>query len=47
MPAILRPDDYDLWLDPGIIDPARAANMLTPFDAQLIFAITLLVLLDE
>ena len=35
MPAILRPDDYDLWLDPGIIDPARVANLLTPFDAQL------------
>jgi len=35
MPAILRPDDYDLWLDPGITDPARIADLLAPFDAQL------------
>jgi putative SOS response-associated peptidase YedK len=31
MPAILRPDDYDLWLDPGITDPARVADLLAPF----------------
>src|SRR5579871_3828326 len=35
MPAILRPDDYDLWLDPGITAPARIADLLAPFDAQL------------
>jgi putative SOS response-associated peptidase YedK len=35
MPAILRPDDYDLWLDPGITDPARIVDLLAPYDAQL------------
>jgi putative SOS response-associated peptidase YedK len=35
MPAILRPDDYDLWLDPGITDPARVVHLLTPFEAKL------------
>jgi putative SOS response-associated peptidase YedK len=35
MPAILRPDDFDLWLDPGITDPARIADLLKPYDAQL------------
>ncbi|MBZ5523659.1 MAG: SOS response-associated peptidase [Acidobacteriia bacterium] len=35
MPVILSPDDYDLWLDPGITDPARVAELLRPFDARL------------
>ena len=35
MPVILRPDDYDLWLDPGVTDPARMAPLLKPFDARL------------
>lgn len=35
MPAILRPDDYDLWLDPGVTDPARIADLLKSFDARL------------
>jgi putative SOS response-associated peptidase YedK len=26
MPAILRPDDFNLWLDPGIKNPARVLN---------------------
>jgi putative SOS response-associated peptidase YedK len=34
MPAILRREDYDLWLDPGITDPASVADLLAPFDAQ-------------
>jgi putative SOS response-associated peptidase YedK len=34
MPVILHPDDYDLWLDPGVTDPARVADLLKPFDAQ-------------
>ncbi len=34
MPAILRPEDYDLWLDPGITDPARVAELLKPYDAR-------------
>jgi putative SOS response-associated peptidase YedK len=35
MPVILRPEDYDLWLDPGITDPTRVAPLLKPFDARL------------
>jgi len=35
MPAILRPEDYDPWLDPGITDPTRIADLLAPFDARL------------
>ena len=34
MPAILRREDYDLWLDPGITDPARVADLLGPFDVR-------------
>jgi putative SOS response-associated peptidase YedK len=34
MPVIPHPDDYDLWLDPGVTDPARVADLLKPFDAQ-------------
>jgi putative SOS response-associated peptidase YedK len=35
MPVMLRPDDYDIWLDPGITDPKRVADCLRPFDAIL------------
>ncbi|HKR84555.1 MAG TPA: SOS response-associated peptidase [Terriglobales bacterium] len=35
MPVILRPEDYDLWLDPGATDPAKVAHLLTPLNAQL------------
>jgi putative SOS response-associated peptidase YedK len=35
MPVILQPRDYDLWLDPGITDPARVNDLLKPFDAWL------------
>jgi putative SOS response-associated peptidase YedK len=35
MPAILSPTDYDQWLDPGIIEPARVTDLLKPFDARL------------
>ena len=35
MPAILRPEDYDLWLDPGVTAPSRVAACLQPFDARL------------
>jgi putative SOS response-associated peptidase YedK len=33
MPVILRPEDYDLWLDPGVTDPARLQELLKPYDA--------------
>ena len=35
MPALLRPEDYDVWLDPGITDPKRVIDCLSPFDARL------------
>lgn len=35
MPAILGVEDYDLWLDPGVTDPACVAGLLRPFDARL------------
>ena len=34
MPVIVKPDDYDLWLDPGMTDPAGVADLLKPFDAR-------------
>lgn len=35
MPVILRPEDYELWLDPGVTDPRGVADLLKPFDARL------------
>ena len=35
MPAILDPDSYDLWLDPGMQDVAAASELLRPYDARL------------
>jgi putative SOS response-associated peptidase YedK len=35
MPAILRAEDYDLWLDPGVTDAAHVTECLRPFDARL------------
>lgn len=34
MPVILKPEDYDLWLDPGVTDPGRVMGLLRPFDAR-------------
>ena len=34
-PAHLDPDDYDVWLDPGMKDVAAASEMLKPYDASL------------
>src|ERR1700737_2510294 len=33
MPAILRPHEYDLWLDPAFRDTASVSEILRPFDA--------------
>ena len=33
MPVILRPEHYDLWLDPGFKDLKALAEVLAPFDA--------------
>jgi putative SOS response-associated peptidase YedK len=35
MPVILSPDDYDLWLDPGMTHTASAVDLLKPYDATL------------
>ncbi len=34
MPVILRPENYDLWLDPGFNDVKALAELLAPFDAS-------------
>jgi putative SOS response-associated peptidase YedK len=34
MPAILDPDNYDLWLDPGMTNVEAVSEMLKPFDAR-------------
>jgi putative SOS response-associated peptidase YedK len=33
MPVILHPDNYDLWLDPGMSDVQTASELLKPYDA--------------
>jgi putative SOS response-associated peptidase YedK len=35
MPVILEPDNYDLWLDPGMTKVDVVIDMLKPFDARL------------
>jgi putative SOS response-associated peptidase YedK len=35
MPVILRKDDYDVWLDPGIKNVAAISDLLKPYDARL------------
>lgn len=35
MPVILDPADYDLWLDPGMKDAKGVADLLKPFDANV------------
>jgi len=34
MPVILRPDAYDLWLDPGYNDVHVVSELLKPYDAN-------------
>jgi putative SOS response-associated peptidase YedK len=34
MPAILKPEDYDLWLDPGMTNVPLLADCFTPFDLR-------------
>jgi putative SOS response-associated peptidase YedK len=34
MPVILDPDNYDLWLDPGMTNVEAVSELLKPFDAR-------------
>jgi putative SOS response-associated peptidase YedK len=34
MPVILSPDDYDLWLDPEMQEPAKLTRLYKPFAAS-------------
>jgi putative SOS response-associated peptidase YedK len=34
MPVILDPDNYDVWLDPGMTNADAASDLLKPFDAR-------------
>jgi putative SOS response-associated peptidase YedK len=34
MPVILDPDNYDLWLDPGMTNVEPVSEMLKPYDAR-------------
>ena len=36
MPAILDPDSYDLWLDPGMTNVVAVSELLKPYDARLL-----------
>jgi putative SOS response-associated peptidase YedK len=35
MPVILRPDTYNLWLDPGMTSVQVISELLKPYDARL------------
>jgi SOS response associated peptidase (SRAP) len=35
MPVFFDPDNYDLWLDPGMRDASAASELLRPCDARL------------
>jgi putative SOS response-associated peptidase YedK len=38
MPVILEPNDYALWLDPQVQDPAAVAHLVVPNDDEAIVA---------
>ena len=38
MPVILDPRDWDLWLDPGVQDPARLQPLLRPYPPEQMIA---------
>jgi putative SOS response-associated peptidase YedK len=35
MPVILKPEDYELWLDPGVTNAALVTETLKAFDPRL------------
>ena len=34
MPVIIHPDNYELWLDPAVQDPADVQHLLRPYPAE-------------
>jgi putative SOS response-associated peptidase YedK len=34
MPVIIHPGDFELWLDPGVQDPADVQHLLRPYPAE-------------
>jgi putative SOS response-associated peptidase YedK len=34
MPVIVRPEHYDLWMDPNVTDPTKLAPIYDPFPAE-------------
>ncbi len=34
MPVVIEKKDYDLWLDPGMTDPVKLADLLKSFDSR-------------
>ena len=35
MPVILKPADYDRWLDPGVTDPDEVQDLLRPYAGEM------------
>jgi putative SOS response-associated peptidase YedK len=46
MPAILRREDYDRWLDPAVTDPAVLSAMLGPYPAAEMVAVPVSTLVN-
>jgi putative SOS response-associated peptidase YedK len=38
MPVIIRPEDYDAWLDPGLIEPGIVSELMAPYPSDLMEA---------
>ena len=38
MPVIVKPGDYDLWLDPGVQDAKRLQPLLVPYTSEAMAA---------
>jgi len=47
MPVILAPEDYDLWLDPGVQDPEALRHLLGPFPAAQMMAVPVSTLVNS
>jgi len=47
MPVILQPEDYDLWLDPGVQDRAKLEPLLRPAAEGLLEAFPVRTLVNK